>query len=225
MTASPTDPRVRARAARAVRPASARRTTSSAAGWPTATPEVCLAVADEQTAGRGRDGRTWIAPAGRGAAPARSASGRPGSRRTAPGGWPRSSRLAMADAAEEVAGLPAGHDPPEVAERPRRRGRRARRSAAGPSASSAGVLGETDGLGTTDPRAVVGIGVNVDWPAGDFPADLADVDDVAAELSGGPADRPRASSSTRFLDAARAAASSALRARRASTPPAGPTAS
>ena len=28
------------------------------------TPEVCLAVADEQTAGRGREGRTWVAPPG-----------------------------------------------------------------------------------------------------------------------------------------------------------------
>ena len=34
-------------------------------GWLAAgTPEVCLAVADEQTAGRGREGRTWVAPAG-----------------------------------------------------------------------------------------------------------------------------------------------------------------
>ncbi len=30
------------------------------------TPEVCLAVADEQTAGRGRDGRSWTAPPGAG---------------------------------------------------------------------------------------------------------------------------------------------------------------
>ena len=30
------------------------------------TPEVCLAVADEQTAGRGREGRAWAAPAGAG---------------------------------------------------------------------------------------------------------------------------------------------------------------
>ena len=29
------------------------------------TPEVCLAVADEQTAGRGREGREWVAPPGR----------------------------------------------------------------------------------------------------------------------------------------------------------------
>ena len=28
------------------------------------TPEVCLAVADEQTAGRGRAGRAWLAPRG-----------------------------------------------------------------------------------------------------------------------------------------------------------------
>ena len=30
------------------------------------TPEVCLAVADEQSAGRGRIGRSWISPAGSG---------------------------------------------------------------------------------------------------------------------------------------------------------------
>ena len=28
------------------------------------TPEVCVAIADEQTAGRGRDGRAWLAPPG-----------------------------------------------------------------------------------------------------------------------------------------------------------------
>ena len=28
------------------------------------TPEVCLAIADEQTAGRGREGRAWVAPDG-----------------------------------------------------------------------------------------------------------------------------------------------------------------
>ena len=36
-------------------------------GWLDAgTPEVCLALADEQTAGRGRTGRTWLASPGRG---------------------------------------------------------------------------------------------------------------------------------------------------------------
>src|SRR4249919_1694082 len=34
-------------------------------GWlADGTPEVCLAVAAEQTAGRGRQGRTWVAPRG-----------------------------------------------------------------------------------------------------------------------------------------------------------------
>jgi BirA family biotin operon repressor/biotin-[acetyl-CoA-carboxylase] ligase len=37
----------------------------------------------------------------------------------------------------------------------------------------AGVLGETEGLGTADVWAVVGIGINADWPADAFPADLA----------------------------------------------------
>ena len=55
------------------------------------TPEVCLAVADEQTAGRGRNGRTWLAPPGAGLLC--SIGFRPtGWRPTAPGAWPRSSR-------------------------------------------------------------------------------------------------------------------------------------
>ena len=36
-----------------------------------------------------------------------------------------------------------------------------------------GVLGETEGLGGPDPRVVVGIGLNADWPASDFPQHLA----------------------------------------------------
>ena len=71
------------------------------------TPEVCLAVADEQTAGRGRAGRSWQAPPG--AALLLSLGFRPG--------WlppervwrlPATVSLAMADAAEEAAGLPDG---------------------------------------------------------------------------------------------------------------------
>ena len=54
-------------------------------------PEVCLAVADEQTAGRGREGRTWTAPPGSALLLSRSASDRPGSSRAASGSWPRSS--------------------------------------------------------------------------------------------------------------------------------------
>ena len=36
-----------------------------------------------------------------------------------------------------------------------------------------GVLGETAGLGGHDPRAIIGLGINVDWRAEDFPAELA----------------------------------------------------
>ena len=74
-------------------------------GWlAEATPEVCLAVADEQTAGRGRAGRTWSAPPGR--ALLLSLGFRPDW--LAPEhAWRLAAlvSLAMADAAEEAAGL------------------------------------------------------------------------------------------------------------------------
>ena len=71
------------------------------------TPEVCLAVADRQSEGRGRAGRTWLAPSG--AALLLSLGFRPS--------WLAPDRtwrlaavvaLAMADAAEPVADLPRG---------------------------------------------------------------------------------------------------------------------
>ncbi|HET9614130.1 MAG TPA: biotin--[acetyl-CoA-carboxylase] ligase [Candidatus Limnocylindrales bacterium] len=144
-------------------------------------PEICLAVADEQTAGRGRSGRTWTAPPGAGLL--LSLGFRPS--------WLAPDRvwrlaatvsLAMADAAEEVAGLPdravhlkwpndlvvvvdaVGHALDGIA---------ARGSSGTSVRKIGGVLGETDGLGTTDPRAVVGMGLNADWAADDFPAELA----------------------------------------------------
>ena len=36
-----------------------------------------------------------------------------------------------------------------------------------------GVLGETIGLGTDDPRVIIGLGINGDWAEADFAADLA----------------------------------------------------
>ena len=140
------------------------------------TPEVCLAIADEQSAGRGRAGRTWTAPVG--AALLLSLGFRPT--------WLSPDRvwrlaatisLAMADAAEEVAGLadrairlkwpndlvaetvgPALPVAPQVATEVRK---------------LAGLLGETDGLGGPDPRAVIGLGLNTDWSAAAFPPALA----------------------------------------------------
>ena len=53
----------------------------------------------------------------------------------------------------------------------------------------AGLLGETEGLGTDDPRAIVGIGVNVDWPAAAFPPELAASMTSLREIAGRPVDR------------------------------------
>ena len=134
------------------------------------TPEVCLAVADEQTAGRGRAGRIWVAP--RGAALLSSLGFRPT--------WLDPERawrlaaitaLAMADAAEEVAGLAGGAIrlkwPNDLVVELVGTGRD------GGIRKVAGLLGETEGLGTADPRVVVGLGINADWLPADFPPELA----------------------------------------------------
>jgi BirA family biotin operon repressor/biotin-[acetyl-CoA-carboxylase] ligase len=131
----------------------------------TGTPEVCLAVADEQTAGRGRDGRRWLAPPG--AALLASLGFRPAWLEPADT-WRLAATVsvAMAEAGEQVAEMPAGTIrlkwPNDLV-----------LETGGAIRKIAGVLGETDGLGTRDPRAVIGIGVNTDWVAADFPPDLA----------------------------------------------------
>ena len=144
------------------------------------TPEVCLAVADEQTAGRGRSGRSWVAPSGSalllslGFGPTYAAPDRL---------WRLAGivALAMVDAAEELAGLPIGMlrlkwpndivvDAPDAPAGIRK---------------IAGLLGETEGAGTPDVKAVVGIGINADWPRDQFPAELAESMTSLAEASRG----------------------------------------
>ena len=145
-------------------------------------PEVCLAVADVQAAGRGRNGRTWLAPVGAGLL--LSAGLRP--RWIAPDlAWRVAATLglAIADAAEDVAGLPLrtirfkwpndlvvasdGNEAPgEGAD-----GRRFRAGAA--IRKLGGILAEAADLGSDDPRLVVGIGLNSDWEERHFPAELA----------------------------------------------------
>jgi BirA family biotin operon repressor/biotin-[acetyl-CoA-carboxylase] ligase len=136
-------------------------------GWlADGTPEVCLAIADEQSAGRGRDGRSWQAPSG--GALLLSLGFRPD--------WLPAERawrlaaitgLAMAEAAEEVANLLAGTVrlkwPNDLVILDDDDG----------ALKVAGVLGETVGLGTVQPQAVIGIGINVDWPRSSFPAAFA----------------------------------------------------
>jgi BirA family biotin operon repressor/biotin-[acetyl-CoA-carboxylase] ligase len=152
------------------------------AGWlRDGVPEVCVAAAEEQTAGRGRNGRTWNAP--RGAALLCSVGFRPT--------WLEPERpwrlaavvsLAMAEAAEHLAGLAPGAirlkwpNDLVIATDP---GGTVIADPSGLATSEdlvvrklAGVLGETDGLGTDDARAVVGIGVNAGWNRADFPPEL-----------------------------------------------------
>ncbi len=143
------------------------------------TPEVCLAVADEQTAGRGREGRSWTAPPGAGLL--LSLGFRP-SWLTADRTWRLAAvtALAMAEAAEVSAGLAQGtirlkwpNDLVVETATVRKLG---------------GLLGETVGLGTADPRAIIGIGVNADWQRADFPTELAGQMTSMREIAGGPLD-------------------------------------
>ena len=156
------------------------------------TAEVCLAVADEQTAGRGRSGRAWVAPSG--AALLLSLGFRPSY--LAPDRlWrlPAVVALAMIDAAEDLAGLPAGMlklkwpndivveapagEAPagEVPAGEAPAGEApAGKSSGGGLRKVAGLLGESEGVGTAASVAVIGIGINVDWPRDHFPAELAD---------------------------------------------------
>ena len=142
------------------------------------TPEVCLAIAGEQTAGRGRSGRSWVAPPG--AALLLSLGFRPT--------WIEPERawriiaaasMAMAEAAEAVAGLPGG------AARLKWPNDLVVELDGGGSRKLAGVLGETQGMGTNDPQLVVGLGVNADWRVEDYPAELAGSMTSLREASGG----------------------------------------
>ena len=158
------------------------------------TPEICVAVADEQATARGREGRTWQAPSG--AALLMSLGFRPT--------WIQPElvwriaaliSLSMAEAAEDIARLEEGTIllkwPNDLVASS---GEWLAGASPSPSESSsqtrlpirklAGVLGETAGLGTQDPRAIVGIGTNVDWSRADFPSEIANDMTSLRELAG-----------------------------------------
>lgn len=147
------------------------------------TPEVPVATAEEQTAGRGRQGRGWIAP--RGAALLVSAGFRPHGLFLVHG-WRLAAAcaLAMLDAAEDVAWLRDGalwlKWPNDIV-------------ADGPDGrllKVAGVLGEVQAEDDRVGTAVVGLGINADWAAADFPTELAPSMTSLRELgSGRPIDR------------------------------------
>ena len=152
-------------------------------GWLAAgTPEVALAVADHQTAGRGREQRTWLAPPG--AALLMSLGFRPPTMRPAEA-WRLGAVVAVcaAEAAESVTGLPDGTIglkwPNDLV-------------AASPDGTLlkvAGVLGETSSSDGTVAAAVVGIGLNCDWPANEFPTALSDSMTSLREISRRRVDR------------------------------------
>lgn len=153
------------------------------AGWLAAgQAEVCVAVADRQTAGRGRAGRSWSDATG--VALLLSVGFRPADLVPARA-WRLAAivSLAMADAAEDVAGMADGTIrlkwPNDLVVE----------SAAGVR-KLAGLLGETSGLGTPAASVIVGIGLNADWAPEDFPPELADSMTSLRVASGGrPIDR------------------------------------
>jgi BirA family biotin operon repressor/biotin-[acetyl-CoA-carboxylase] ligase len=150
-------------------------------------PEGIVLVADHQDAGRGRLGRTWQAPAGSSLLvsvllrPPAAVADR----------VTMAAAVAMVDAVAEVAGIEARIKWPNdlvVA-------------VDGADRKLAGILAEADwpaaatiSGGYAEPKptervvVVVGIGVNVNWPA-EVPADLADLLVAANHLAGREVDR------------------------------------
>ena len=129
--------------------------------------EGLVAVADHQTAGRGRLGRTWTAPPG--ASLLTSVLLRPRLPAASLHLVTVAVALAAADACAELAGVAPGLKWPNdlvVGDR-----------------KLAGILAEADLGPPGGPVVVVGIGINVDWPAA-LPPELADIA-TALNLSGG----------------------------------------
>lgn len=147
-------------------------------GWLEAgTHEVAVAVAGYQTAGRGRSGKDWLAPPGKGLL--LSVGFTP--RRLQPRHTWRLAAivaLSMRDAAEETAGLKEGtlwlKWPNDlVAE-----------ATPGGLRKVAGVLGESVAGDDHVESAVVGIGINTNWAAVDFPWALSPTMTSLRELAG-----------------------------------------
>ncbi len=135
-------------------------------GWLAAgTDEVCLAVADVQTDGRGRLDRVWQDRPG--SALLVSAGFRPPSLKAAHA-WrlPAMASIALLGAATSLLGPTADRLalkwPNDIIAMHR-----------GQLLKVAGVLTETSLLGDRVATAIVGLGVNVDWARGDYPAELA----------------------------------------------------
>jgi BirA family biotin operon repressor/biotin-[acetyl-CoA-carboxylase] ligase len=135
-------------------------------------PAGLVVVADQQTAGRGRRGRTWIAPPG--SSLLVSVLLRPEVAVDRVHLFMMAAALALRDALEEVAGLRAEVKWPNdlvIGDR-----------------KLAGLLAETDLSSGGDVRAVVlGVGCNIEWH--EVPAELAGIATACNVEAGGPVHR------------------------------------
>jgi BirA family biotin operon repressor/biotin-[acetyl-CoA-carboxylase] ligase len=139
-------------------------------------PEGIVLVADHQTAGRGRAGRTWVAPAG--ASLLLSVLVRPPSalvsRTTMAMG------LAAADAVEAVARFRPRLKWPNDLVWPG--------DGSSPDRKLAGILAEAHWPSPHDVAVVIGIGLNVNWPL-DLPAHLSEIATAINHVAGHDVDR------------------------------------
>jgi BirA family transcriptional regulator, biotin operon repressor / biotin---[acetyl-CoA-carboxylase] ligase len=131
-----------------------------------------VVVAEEQTAGRGRRGRTWLSPPGlnlmvsvalRPMLPARDA-------------WQLGLATALATASACRSHVPVDLKWPNDV-------------VSTDGAKLAGLLIETMADGERLSGAVLGIGINVNWTRGEMPAEIASRATSLADLSGAPVDR------------------------------------
>lgn len=131
-----------------------------------------MVVAELQTDGRGRRGRTWTSPSGRNLTA--SVAVRPAL--TASDAWRLGLAVALAarDACRTVAPIDLKWPNDLVADTGRKVG---------------GLLIETMIDGERVDAAIIGIGINVNWAPADMPAEIAGSATSLAELAGAPVDR------------------------------------
>jgi len=136
-------------------------------------------LAEEQTAGRGRHGRTWTSPPGRNLTV--SLALRPALPATSAWMLSAAAALALREACHEAVGsgaLRVGLKWPNDLVAPDGR-------------KVAGILTETVVSGDRLAQAVIGSGVNVNWPRAEMPPEIAERAASLVELAGAPVDRVR----------------------------------
>ena len=129
-------------------------------------------VTEEQTAGRGRRGRTWISPPGRNLMV--SVAVRP--RISATDAWQLALAAALAARSACAALVPVALKWPNDL-------------VSDEGAKVGGLLLETTIDGDRVTSAVIGIGINVNWPRAEMPPDIAEHATSIVELAGVPIDR------------------------------------